>query len=134
MKCVMDKEKKDIFYSKDLEAFLDIALRNLEATYNNNLRCHILDVLEKITKFDEYYGIMYKTKELQDLLDDYIKNDKVSGPAKSRSRKVLNNLVTNLKKQLLKKSGITPPPEDDEEEEEEDEEAEDEEQEAADKK
>ena len=105
MKCLMDKEQKDIFYSKDLEAFIDITIRYLESTENNELRCSVLEVLQRITKFNEYFIIMYKTKELQDLLDDYIKSDKVSEKAKNKSRIVLNNLVKNLTKQLLLKSG-----------------------------
>ena len=48
---------------------------------------------------------MYKTKELQDLLADYIKSDKVSEIVKNISRRVLNNLAKNLRKQLLLKSG-----------------------------
>ncbi len=121
MKCLMDKEKKDIFYSKDLEAFIDIAIRYLESTENNELRCHILEVLQRITKFNEYFSIMYKTKELQDLLDDYIKSDKVSQKAKNKSRSVLNNLAKNLRKQLLIKSGMSLEEINKQEEEEEDE-------------
>ena len=133
MKCIMDKEKKDIFYSKDLEAFIDIVIRYLESTDNNDLRCHILDVLQRITKFNEFFNIMYKTKELQDLLDDYIKSDKVSEKAKNKSRSVLNNLAKNLRKQLLLKSGmkledINNGEEDDDDEYEEGEEEEDEKQ------
>ena len=105
MKCLMDKEKTDIFYSKDLEAFIDIAIRYLESTENNDLRCFVLDVLQRITRFNEYFHIMYKTKEMQDLLDDYIKSDKVSEKAKNKSRIVLNNLAKNLRKQLMLKSG-----------------------------
>ena len=44
----MDKEKKDIFYSKDLEAFIDIAKRYLEYTDYNELRCFVLEVLQRI--------------------------------------------------------------------------------------
>ena len=43
----------------------------------------------KNKKFNEYF---HKTKELQDLLADYIKSDKVSEKAKNISRRVLNNL------------------------------------------
>ena len=121
MKCLMDKEKKDIFYSKDLEAFIDIAIRYLESTENNELRSYVLEVLQRITKFNEYFHIMYKTKELQDLLDDYIKSDKVSQKAKNKSRSVLNNLAKNLRKQLLIKSGMSLEEINKQEEEEEDE-------------
>ena len=106
MKCLMDKEKKDIFYSKDLEAFMDIAIRYLESTENNELRSYVLEVLQRITKFKEYFHIMYKTKDLQDLLDDYLKSDKVSKKAKNQSRIILNNLARNLKIQLMLKSGM----------------------------
>ena len=127
MKNLMDKEKKDIFYSKDLEAFIDITIRYLESTENNEMRCFVLDVLQRITKFNEYFNIMYKTKELQDLLDDYIKSDKVSEKAKNKSRMILNNLAKNLRKQLLIKSGIKFDDKKDDEEEDEYEEGEEEE-------
>ena len=107
MKCLMDKENKDIIYSKELEAFMDIAIRYLESTDDNDFRFCVLEVLQRITEFNEYFHIMYKTKELQDLLDDYIKSDKVSEKAKNKSRSVLNNLFKNLRKQLLLlKSGM----------------------------
>ena len=127
MKNLMDKEKKDIFYSKDLEAFIDITIRYLESTDNNEMRCFVLDVLQRITKFNEYFHIMYKTKELQDLLDDYIKSEKVSEKAKNKSRMILNNLAKNLRKQLLIKSGIKFDDKKDDEEEDEYEEGEEEE-------
>jgi len=125
MKCLMDKENKDIFYSKDLEAFIDIAIRYLESTDNNELRCYVLEVLQRITNFKEYFHIMYKTKELQDLLDDYLKSDRVSENAKEHSRNILSNLAINLRRQLKLKSGmkledILKEEEEDEEEEEED--------------
>ena len=106
MKCLMDKENKDIFYSKDLEAFIDIAIRYLESTDNNELRCYVLEVLQRITNFKEYFHIMYKTKELQDLLDDYLKSDRVSENAKEHSRNILSNLAINLRRQLKLKSGM----------------------------
>ena len=106
MKGLMDKEKKDIFYLKDLEAFIDIAIRYLESTDDNSFRYYVLDVLQRITKFKEYFNIMYKTKELQDLLDDYLKSDKVDEKAKDKSRIILNNLAKNLRIQLLLKSGM----------------------------
>ena len=127
MKCLMDKEKKDIFYSKDLEALMDIVIRYLESTDDNTLRSCVLEVLQRITKFDEYFHIMYKTKELQDLLDEYIKSDKVSEKAKNKCRIVLNNLATNLRKQLLIKSGMNIEDVNKEEEEDEYEEGEEEE-------
>ena len=123
MKCLMDKENKDIFYSKDLEAFIDIAIRYLESTDNNELRCYILEVLQRITNFEEFFHIMYKTKELQDLLDDYLKSDRVSNNAKEYIRNILKNLSKNLRKKLmlltLKKKDIPKEEEEDEEYEEE---------------
>ena len=134
IKRLMDKENKDIFYSKDLEAFIDIAIRYLESTDNNELRCFVLEVLQRITKFNEFFVIMYKTKEMQDLLDDYIKSDKVNEKVKNISRIILNNFAKNLKRQLLVKSGmkledINKLVEEEEDEDEEGEEEEDDEQE-----
>lgn len=135
LKCIMnilDKEEKDVFIAKDLEAFIDISLRNLQETENEELRCTFLDTLIRITKGNEFYNIMYKTKEFQDILEDYINNDKVNETSKNKCRKVLRNLAKNLKRKLLIKSGVKPediPDDDDEEEEEEGEEGEEEEEE-----
>ena len=107
MKCLVDKENEDIFYSKDLEDFIDIAIRYLESTDNNELRCYVLEVLQRITNFKEYFHIiMYKIEELQDLLDDYLKSDRVSDKAKKHSRNILNNLTKNLRRKLMLKSGM----------------------------
>jgi hypothetical protein len=101
---VYDKEKKDIIISKDLETFIDIALRHFETCDDNNIIIGFLNIFIRITKYDAFYNIMYKTKDLQDILDEYINSNKVSEIIKTKSGKILRTIVKHLKLQLFLKT------------------------------
>ena len=92
IKCLMNIKQTDIFYSKDLEAFIDISINFLESTEIDELRTGILDILYILTKFEEFYKIEYKRKELQELLEDCAKNDMVTAEVQEKSQNILNNL------------------------------------------
>ena len=92
IKCLMNIKQTDIFYSKDLEAFIDISINFLESTEIDELRTGILDILYILTKFEEFYKIKYKRKELQELLEDCAKNDMVTAEVQEKSQNILNNL------------------------------------------
>ena len=96
IKSLMDIKNKDIFYSKDLEAFIDIAINFLERTEIDELRNAVLDVIDKLTEFEEFYNIKYKRKEIQDLLDDCVQSDMVTTEIQEKSKKILNNLNKKL--------------------------------------
>ena len=104
IKCLMNIKEKDIFYSKDLEAFIDISINFLESTEIEELRTGILDILYILTKFDEFYNIKYKRKELQELLEDCSKNDMVSIEVQEKSQNILNNLNKKMKNDELNKN------------------------------
>ena len=104
IKCLMNIKEKDIFYSKDLEAFIDISINFLESTEIEELRTCILDILYILTKFDEFYNIKYKRKELQELLEDCSKNDMVSTEVQEKSQNILNNLNQKMKNDELNKN------------------------------
>ena len=104
IKCLMNIKEKDIFYSKDLEAFIDISINFLESTEIEELRTGILDILYILTKFDEFYNIKYKRKELQELLEDCSKNDMVSIEVQEKSQNILNNLNQKMKNEELNKN------------------------------
>ena len=91
IKSLMSKEKKGTFYTKDLEAFIDIAIRFLESMENNELRCDILDILIKVTNYEEF-GIKYKIEELKDLMEECSNNDSVSKEAQEKSILIIDNL------------------------------------------
>ena len=100
IKCLMNIKEKDIFYSKDLEAFIDISINFLESTEIEELRTGILDILYILTKFDEFYNIKYKRKELQELLEDCVKNDMVTSEVQEKSQNVLDNLNQKLNNEI----------------------------------
>ena len=104
LKNIFDKEKKDVLRSKDLEAFIDISIRQFESSDDNNLIIGFLDIFMRLTKYNTFFSIMYKTKELQDILDDFIKSNKVNDLIKEKSRKILENIVKHLKLQLFMKT------------------------------
>lgn len=92
IKSLMDIKNKDVFYSKDLEAFIDIAINFLESTEINEIRCGIIDIIYNITRFDEFYNIKYKNSEIKDLLEDCINRDMVTQEIKEKSQKILENI------------------------------------------
>ena len=92
IKSLMDIKNKDVFYSKDLEAFIDIAINFLESTEINEIRCGIIDIIYNITRFDEFYNIKYKNSEIKDLLEDCVNNDMVTQEIKEKSQKILENI------------------------------------------
>ena len=92
IKSLMDIKNKDVFYSKDLEAFIDIAVNFLESTEINEIRCGIIDIIYNITRFDEFYNIKYKNSEIKDLLEDCINSDKVTQEIQEKSQKILENI------------------------------------------
>lgn len=92
IKSLMDIKNKDVFYSKDLEAFIDIAINFLESTEINEIRCGIIDIIDNITRFDEFYNIKYKNSEIKDLLEDCINSDKVTQEIQEKSQKILENI------------------------------------------
>ena len=120
---IMDYEKKNVFYSKDMEAFIDISLMKLESNYSEEIKLFALETLKRVTFYDDYYKDMYKIQALTDLMEDYKQNENNSKPVRDICEKILNNLVKNLQKKLGGGVG------DEEEEEGEDEEEEGEEEE-----
>ena len=104
LKNIYDKEQKDILRSKDLETFLDISIRQFETANDNNIIIGFLDILIRITKYNNYYNIMYKTKELQDILDEFIGSNTINDMIKNKSEKILKNIVKNLKLKLFMKT------------------------------
>ena len=56
----------------------------------------VLDVIDKLTQFEEFYNIKYKRKEIQDLLDDCVQSDMVTTEIQEKSKKILNNLNKKL--------------------------------------
>ena len=104
LKNIFDKEKKDIFKSKDMESFIDIAIRQFESNNDNKLIIGFLDIFIRLTKYNNFFNIMYKTKELQDILDEYIRSNKVNEKIKIKSGKILQHIVKNLKIKLFMKT------------------------------
>ena len=104
LKNIFDKEQNDILRGRDLETFIDISIRQFETISDNNIIAGFLDILTRITKYNNYYSIIYKTKELQDILSEYIESSTVSDIIKVKSGKILKNIVKHLKLKLFMKT------------------------------
>ena len=72
LKCledIMNSQEKCIFYESDLESFIDILLTKLEMADDKELKVKLFQCLERVTKYNEYYGEMYKADEIISLMD-----------------------------------------------------------------
>ena len=121
---IMDKEKKIVFYLSDLETFIDISILKLVTTYSDELKCFILEILDRITRSPEYFDNMYKLDDLTKLTEEICNNDNLGDAVIDLAAKVNRNLTINVENQIRIKTGLLPKGFDefDEEEEYEDEE------------
>ena len=124
---IMDKEKKIVFYLSDLETFIDISILKLISTYSDELRCFILEILDRITRSPEYFENMYKLNDLTKLTEEICINENLGDAVIDIASKVNRNLRINVENQIRIKAGLLPKGFDEDDEEEEYEEGEEEE-------
>ena len=93
---IFDKEQDNILYSTDLESFIDIIILKLQNAYTEELKTFIIDMMEKVTQYPEYYKRMYKIDEISNLFDDFANNDTQEEIVKLKAKKVLCNLEYNI--------------------------------------
>ena len=89
---IIDYTSVCIFYSSDLETFIDFALNQLSSTYTDELRIYILQVLEKVTKSDEFINYRYKDFLIIECMECYIDSDIIDTCIKDICRLVLQNV------------------------------------------
>ena len=88
-----NKEDKQIFYESDLESFIDILLPKLQMTENNELKEKLLKCLEHVTKYNEYYGEMYKVEEITELMEDFESAENQSEEVRNVSKQIVINIT-----------------------------------------
>ena len=96
LKCLGDlmcMYKKSIFYESDLESFIDILLPKLQMTDNNQLKVKLLECLDRVTKYDEYYNQMYKVDEITELMEDFESADDQPEEIRNISRQIVINIT-----------------------------------------
>jgi hypothetical protein len=89
---IIEATNDSVMYSSDLESFINLSIDKLQSTYTDDLRFYILSVLEKLTKYDEYYKTRYKIDELIECMESYIDHPSVDDKNKDICRNILNNL------------------------------------------
>jgi hypothetical protein len=92
---MMDVSQNCILYSSDLESFINLAIQKLESTYTDELRYYLLETLERITRFDDYYNNCFKKDTLEELLDNYTSDENVEERNQELAKKVLQNLQSH---------------------------------------
>lgn len=85
-------EQKIVFYSSDLEVFIDIALRQLLFFSYEEVKYRFIDALHKIVTFEEYYKKMYKADEIIDLIEDCLENEHQSQKVKRKCKKIIKTI------------------------------------------
>ena len=96
LKCLedlMNNYEKSIFYESDLESFIDILLPKLQMTESNDLKEKLLRCLDGVTKYDEYYGQMYKVEEITELMEDFESADNQSEEVRNISKQIVINIT-----------------------------------------
>ena len=93
---IFDKEQDNILYSTDLESFIDIIILKLQSVYTEELKTFIIDMMERITQYPEYYKRIYKIEEISNLFDDFANNDTETEVVKLKAKKVVDNLSQNI--------------------------------------
>ena len=96
LKCLddlMSSYEKSIFYESDLESFIDILLPKLQMTDNNELKKKLLECLDRVTKYDEYYGQMYKVDEITELMEDFESAEEQPEEIRNISKQIVINIT-----------------------------------------
>ena len=96
LKCLddlMSSYEKSIFYESDLESFIDILLPKLQMTDNNELKKKLLECLDRVTKYDEYYGQMYKVDEITELMEDFESAEEQPEEVRNISKQIVINIT-----------------------------------------
>ena len=89
---LMDLTKSSLFYKNDLDSFISVSIQILESTYTDKLRYNILNILNKITSFSDYFESKYKLDILEDLLDNYLYSDSVGEENKVICSQIIENI------------------------------------------
>ena len=90
---LMSSYEKSIFYESDLESFIDILLPKLQMTDNNELKKKLLECLDRVTKYDEYYGQMYKVDEITELMEDFESAEEQPEEIRNISKQIVINIT-----------------------------------------
>ena len=96
LKCLgdlMSVYKKSIFYESDLESFIDILLPKLQMTDNNQLKVKLLECLDRVTRYNEYYNQMYKVDEITELMEDFEAAEDQPEEIRTISRQIVINIT-----------------------------------------
>jgi len=96
LKCfddLMSSYLKSIFYESDLESFIDILLSQLEITDNNELKKKLLECLDRITKYDEYYEQLYKVEEITELMENFESDEEQPEEVRDISKRIIINIT-----------------------------------------
>lgn len=95
---IFAQEQNNVLYSTDIETFIDIVLCKLETTYTDELKAFIIDAVEKVVYYPEYYKSMYKIDDIIELFEDYVNNESQSEAIKKKAKNVLDFIHYNLNK------------------------------------
>ena len=95
LKCfndIMSTTKDCLLYSSDLEAFVGLSIKELETTSNEELRLYLLNILQQITIYDDYYKTKYQIEELIEILECYESSNDVCEENRTLANKILENI------------------------------------------
>ena len=95
LKClndIMDNEITSIFCKGDIEIFIDVLIGQLQSNISTDLTIDLLNSLERVTLYDEYYDSLYKVDDITELMEDF----EVNVEQHSEIRKISKQIVINI--------------------------------------
>ena len=95
LKClndIMDNEITSIFSKGDIESFIDILIGQLQTNLSPELTLDLLNALERVTLYNEYYDSLYKVDDITELMEDF----EVNIEQNSDIRKISKQIVINI--------------------------------------
>ena len=107
LKClndIMDNEISSIFSKGDIEIFIDILIGQLQTNLSPELTIDLLNALERVTLYDEYYDSLYKVDDITELMEDFEVNVEQNSDIRKISKQIVINITDHQGKHNEKKN------------------------------
>ena len=95
LKCLnelLNSESTPIFYSSDMESFIDILLSKMQMTDHQEIIKEMTRCLEKVVGYDEYNSIKYRSDDISEMMKCITGCPKCIDETKILGQEVLNKL------------------------------------------
>jgi hypothetical protein len=90
---LMDNEKSCIFCNSDIKIFIDILISQLQSNTSTELTIILLNTLERLTIYEEYYDCLYKVDDITELMEDFEGSIEQNTEVRRISKQIVINIT-----------------------------------------